>query len=651
MEKNNFEKIFSFEEMKIWMAQFSLAIKNEDNEKIRDLLADNEDYFFAPSLFLATDVLTNLKLNTPTESQKRIFEKSNENIFEVLDFIWQNNYHKNNTEKIYLEEKILKMLRKPIIISRISPFTLSGAFLFHLSGVEYTKYKKSAYEYCEDYSTKYKRYFNKNYGKNGEPLNVKAYLERNLHIDLNEESKGKNSDLWHLCELVDILERELFESKSESSTNQEGTRPLRHLLADYEDYYCYTDEIFKNCDMDTSKIMMFRTFLFQNLNDEEKYKLVKMQKFALEFAMNLMLKLCYLGIGEGKHLLTLRDIKKILQSGYLKNILKKDTTNFENPSDISLECFVDYRNICNQIENKYREENKKLEANNESNEKCNIFFECLWKIFLMDWLSDMKQIRNVYHLMDYNSRKNLSENYVKAIRLIDGIHEQGKFARQEDKEYFFEKYSAEIWSKIFPKITEKDFCKLWDISCRVYVLVNSDFFNVEFEKIRLLNKTEKKPSKKFPISSELQFDIVQLSTIMEVVDFSRNIACNEVAGVKKFGYKILKKNFFHILENISKYSSDTVITAVQRMILYQIGYRQSIMAEMPFQSNAPIYILLKVIDILEQSVKSLKSSRITIKVLEDTTKNLLQILENELGKLNQSPLVLLYDQVDKEIEK
>ena len=36
MEKNNFEKIFSFEEMKIWMAQFSLAIKNEDNEKIRD---------------------------------------------------------------------------------------------------------------------------------------------------------------------------------------------------------------------------------------------------------------------------------------------------------------------------------------------------------------------------------------------------------------------------------------------------------------------------------------------------------------------------------------------------------------------------------------------------------------------------------------
>ena len=138
---------------------------------------------------------------------------------------------------------------------------------------------------------------------------------------------------------------------------------------------------------------------------------------------------------------------------------------------------------------------------------------------------------------------------------------------------------------------------------------------------------------------------------MEVVDFSRNIDCNEVTGVKKFGYKILKKNFFHILENISKYSSDTVITAVQRMILYQVGYRQSIMAEMPFQSNAPIYILLKVIDILEQSVKSLKSSRITIKVLEDTTKNLLQILENELGKLNQSPLVLLYDQVDKEIEK
>ena len=94
----------------------------------------------------------------------------------------------------------------------------------------------------------------------------------------------------------------------------------------------------------------------------------------------------------------------------------------------------------------------------------------------MDWLSDMKQIRNVYHLMNYNSRKNLSENYVKAIRLIEGIHEQGKFARQEDKEYFFEKYSAEIWSKIFPKIKEKDFCKLWDISCRVYVLVNSDFF-------------------------------------------------------------------------------------------------------------------------------------------------------------------------------
>ena len=89
---------------------------------------------------------------------------------------------------------------------------------------------------------------------------------------------------------------------------------------------------------------------------------------------------------------------------------------------------------------------------------------------------------------------------------------------------------------------------MWDISCRVYVLVNSDFFNVEFEKIRLLNKTEKKPSKKFPISSELQFDIVQLSTIMEVVDFSRNIDCNEVTGVKKFGYKILKKIFFIYLK-------------------------------------------------------------------------------------------------------
>ena len=410
VEKNKFMKIFSFEEMKVWMAQFTLAIKNEDREKITDLLSDNADYFINRLLFLVTNDIVNLQINqSPEEILEKLFEKVNKNIFEVLDFIWKNNYHKNNSEKIYLEEEILKMLRNPIIISRISPFTLSGEYLFYLSGVEYTKYKKSTYEYCEDYATKYKRYYNKNYGKNGEPLNVKAYLERTLNIDFKEASRGKDSDLWHLCELVDILERELFESKSESSTSKEGTRPIRHLLTDFEDYYCYTDEILKNCDMDTSKLIMFRTLLFQHLDYKDMYKFIEMQKFALEFELHLMSRLCYLGIGEGKHLLTLRDIKKILQPEYLKNILKNDAIKIEKLSDIPVKCFIDYEDICNQIENKYREENKKLEEDSKPNEKFNVFFECLWKIFLADLFADMKQRRNVYYLMNYNGRKKLDK--------------------------------------------------------------------------------------------------------------------------------------------------------------------------------------------------------------------------------------------------
>lgn len=651
VEKNKFMKLFSFEEMKVWMAQFTLAIKNEDREKITDLLSDNADYFMNRLLFLVTNDLVNLQTNQSTEEiLENFFEKVNKNIFEVLDFIWNGNYHKNNIEKIYLEEEILKILKKPIIISRISPFALSGEYLFHLSGVEYTKYKRSTYEYCEDYAIKYKRYYNKNYGRNGEALNVKAYLERALNIDLKEKPQGKESDLWHLCELADILERELFESKSESSS-REGTRPLWHLLADFEDYYCYTDEILKNCDMNTSKIMMFRTLLFQHLDYKDMYRFIEMQKFALEFEMNFMLKLCYLGIGEAKYLLTLGDIKKILQSEYLKNILNKDTIKIEKLNDIPVECFIDYEDICNQLENRYREENKKLENDSKPNEKFNVFFECLWKIFLTDLFADIKQMRNLYYLMNYKGRKNLDKNYINAIRRIEKIREQGKPVRQEDKDYFFEKYNEKIWGIIFPKITRKDFCRLWDISCRIYVLLNAGILNVEFEKIRLLNKTEKKPSKKFSIPSEIKFDIVQLSTIIEVVDFSKNIDGDGIAGIKKFGYKILKKDFFHILENISKYSSDTVITAVQRMILYQTSYRQSIMAGMPFQLNAPIQILLKTIDLLEQSVKSLKPSQITFEVLYNTTQDLLQTLENELEKLNQAPLVLLHDKMNMEIKK
>lgn len=624
------------------MTKFTLAIKNENKEKITDLLSDNADYFMSRLLFLATNNMVDFQTNPSTEILEKFFEKVNKNIFEVLDFIWNGNYHKNKIERIYLEKETLKILRKPIIISRVSPFALSGEYLFYLSGVEYTKYKKSAYEYYEEYAIRYKRYYNKNYGRNGEPLNVKSYLERALNINFKEEAKGKDSDLWHLCELADILERELFESKSESSTSREGTRPLRHLLADFEDYYCYTDEILKNCDLDTSKIIMFRTLLFQHLDYKDMYKFIEMQKFALEFEMMLMLKLCYLGIGEGKHLLMLQDTKKILQSEYLK---------IEKSNDISVECFVDYENICKQIENKYREENKKLEKAGKLNEKGDVFFECLWKIFLADLFADMKQRRNVYYLMNYNGRKNLDKNYIDAMRRIEKIREQGEKVRQGDKEYFFEKYNDEIWSIIFPKITRKKFYRLWEISCRIYVLLNAEILNVEFEKVRLLNKTEKKPSKKMFIPFEVQFDIIQLTTIMEVVDFSRDTDCDGIAGIKKFGYKILKKDFYHILENISKYSSDTVITAVQRMILYQAGYRQSIMVGMPFQLNSPIHILLKVTDILEQSIKSEKHSSITAKVLHNTAQDLLETLENELEELNQSPLVLLYDQMSNEIKK
>lgn len=87
------------------------------------------------------------------------------------------------------------------------------------------------------------------------------------------------------------------------------------------------------------------------------------------------------------------------------------------------------------------------------------------------------------------------------------------------------------------------------------------------------------------------------------------------------------------------------------MILYQAGYRQSIMVGMPFQLNSPIHILLKVTDLLEQSIKSEKHSSITAKVLHNTAQDLLKILENELEELNQSPLVLLYDKMSKEIKK
>ena len=582
-------KNITIEHLKIikeWKKNFVEAIKNDNEIELNKLLDESDKYFQGYMLSPSIDfnVLRDDNLSSKEKVSKirdlqqedleniksQILKQSRENFKYILklmiddkksDFI-----NKCGEEQIYANENFTKICETPILLSILYPFELSGIFIFCLlhENVEFkvpsalfnvdsplNSDSHNYYEPFDEYHYKYNIFFGNS--RENTKYSYTYQLKKILNFDVKNWDTNKGSDAWNLLEMIYYVDHSCYKSISKSH----DIKPLLHIIDENEQYWQTLTEFTKGLNPYTIKYLIFKTLIFYNafkigLFIDLSFKVANF--LDLDILMTNMLNGCWIlpytkieGVKDIE-----KDIKEIIDSHKeLVNNITLTVDKFEN---------------INETDN---------EIDNEANNEPNLFTECLWKLILYDQICVRKirisffQFINSHTLKQYKSIQNMMLPIKK--NLI-------KF---NDWNNFYNEYESDL-KNIFPNLDKDSLKNLWQVANNNLLFIFPNSYNFDFNKNRLSRSRVKKFDPQY-YNDNIATEVISLVALMEIANIgksltgdgkqntktkksaSQNSLINFVIPLKRFGKNTPSYSIFKVMNNIHKYSSDSIIIFLREL--------------------------------------------------------------------------------------
>ena len=579
---DEFKKIELFPEnqtRKKWKEDFVCAIKNKNLVEVEKLIDESNAFYYDEFIHHAY-IDDNFKFHFDTNVIANILKKSKDNTIEIVKYIWSIGSFDNLPEKFIYEAETIKNFLKPIALPMLCPFVVTGVYVFGLFFKfhfcdEYlirTDKKSNLIKNSDVYGAIYRK--NARCGKNAQ-YSLYKNLESKLHLNLSVYDKGQKSDFWKFCEMIQYVDS-IFKS--------DNAKLLLHIIEDLRDYVAFDNEIFLNKNNpNIIKIILFRSIVFQQLNDEEQEKMI-----ALVLAMrqiSLESKRIYYRetMDEFSKMNWLEKYSEYIP--YMHPTVKYLLELVAKLKDKGEHSFEDRLSAINKIIFAIREmQNQQFIQEFKNKKKDTIFVAVLLKLIIYEQKCrfSAKIVNEKFLQSPLQNKKLFFETTQKVMEIDEPVGEN-------DWKKYFNKYAEEL-KIIFPSMPEKEIKIKWQAACRLSLFLDAQKMNFEFEQNRLrtfsdANKktnSKKKSSKKIDSESftDGRFSFADLVVLMDILKIGETVDLNDYVGIKRFkrpflksktendekeGEKFLRRTIKNIFDGIARYSTDLVMVHLKQL--------------------------------------------------------------------------------------